>query len=146
MSWAAKRVTTRIEGQAYSMIGLSAVNMPLLYGEGERAFHRLHGEIIKDSQDLSTLAWRHTSKYRLDRRELFAASPKDFSDCNGMHRASQRERVVDTDTRDSTVMITNIGLRVENPLIARSTDGPHNHNFALILGCWNESDITKSLR
>ncbi len=33
MSWAARRKTTRIEDQAYSLMGLFQVNMPLLYGE-----------------------------------------------------------------------------------------------------------------
>lgn len=38
MSWAANRATTRIEDRAYSLLGLFNVNMPLLYGEGDRAF------------------------------------------------------------------------------------------------------------
>jgi len=41
MSWAARRKTTRIEDQAYCLMGLFHVNMPLLYGEGSRAFIRL---------------------------------------------------------------------------------------------------------
>src|SRR2546430_1465374 len=41
MSWASKRVTTRLEDRAYSLLGLFDVNMPLLYGEGEKSFIRL---------------------------------------------------------------------------------------------------------
>lgn len=41
ISWAAKRKTTRIEDRAYSLLGLFGVSMPLLYGEGSRAFLRL---------------------------------------------------------------------------------------------------------
>jgi hypothetical protein len=41
MSWAAKRQTTRIEDVAYCLMGIFDVNMPLLYGEGEKAFIRL---------------------------------------------------------------------------------------------------------
>jgi hypothetical protein len=41
MSWAAHRLTTREEDMAYSLLGLFEVNMPLLYGEGEKAFIRL---------------------------------------------------------------------------------------------------------
>ena len=41
MSWAAKRVTTRLEDRAYCLMGLFEVNMPLIHGEGERAFFRL---------------------------------------------------------------------------------------------------------
>jgi hypothetical protein len=33
MAWAAGRRTTRIEDQAYSLLGLFGVNMPMLYGE-----------------------------------------------------------------------------------------------------------------
>ncbi|PMD39205.1 hypothetical protein L207DRAFT_567507 [Hyaloscypha variabilis F] len=40
-SRAAMRQTTRIEDTAYCLLGLSSVNMPLLYGEGEKAFLRL---------------------------------------------------------------------------------------------------------
>jgi len=41
MSWAAKRKTTRTEDIAYSLLGIFDVNMPLLYGEGEKSFIRL---------------------------------------------------------------------------------------------------------
>ncbi|KXH68946.1 hypothetical protein CSAL01_09189 [Colletotrichum salicis] len=51
MSWAAKRETTRLEDRAYSLMGLFDVNMPLLYGEGEKAFFRLQEEITKKSDD-----------------------------------------------------------------------------------------------
>ncbi|KAK0639474.1 heterokaryon incompatibility protein-domain-containing protein, partial [Cercophora newfieldiana] len=57
MSWAADRETTRKEDIAYSLFGLFDVNMPLLYGEGERAFRRLQEEIIKTSTDDSIFAW-----------------------------------------------------------------------------------------
>ncbi|KAK1622849.1 hypothetical protein BDP81DRAFT_440360 [Colletotrichum phormii] len=53
MSWAAKRETTRLEDKAYSLMGLFNVNMPLLYGEEEKAFFRLQEEIIKKSDDES---------------------------------------------------------------------------------------------
>jgi hypothetical protein len=47
ISWAACRTTTRAEDVAYSLLGLFGVNMPLLYGEGVRAFVRLQEEILK---------------------------------------------------------------------------------------------------
>ncbi|KAF2169272.1 hypothetical protein M409DRAFT_36165 [Zasmidium cellare ATCC 36951] len=46
-SWAAKRQTTRVEDEAYSLVGLFDVNMPMIYGEGQKAFIRLQEEIIK---------------------------------------------------------------------------------------------------
>ncbi len=57
MSWAANRQTTRKEDLAYCLIGLFDVNMPLLYGEGDKAFRRLQEEIIKQSNDQSIFAW-----------------------------------------------------------------------------------------
>jgi hypothetical protein len=53
MSWASKRKTTRLEDTAYCLMGLFDVNMPLLYGEGRKAFYRLQLEIIKNSPDES---------------------------------------------------------------------------------------------
>ena len=43
MSWAASRVTTRVEDRAYSLMGLLDMNMPMLYGEG-KAFHPSAGD------------------------------------------------------------------------------------------------------
>ncbi|KAI0440789.1 HET-domain-containing protein [Xylaria telfairii] len=52
MTSAYQRETTRPEDRAYSLMGLFEVNMPLLYGEGSsKAFERLQGEIIKESND-----------------------------------------------------------------------------------------------
>ncbi|KAI5994811.1 heterokaryon incompatibility protein-domain-containing protein, partial [Pisolithus albus] len=57
MSWAARRKTTRVEDRAYSLMGLLGVNMPMLYGEGKKAFQRLQLEIIRVSSDQSIFAW-----------------------------------------------------------------------------------------
>ncbi|KAI5997525.1 heterokaryon incompatibility protein-domain-containing protein, partial [Pisolithus albus] len=57
MSWAACRKTTRVEDQAYSLMGLFGVNMPMVYGEGKKAFRRLQLEIIREFDDHSIFAW-----------------------------------------------------------------------------------------
>jgi hypothetical protein len=57
MSWASKRQTTRSEDLAYSLMGIFDINMPLLYGEGEKAFFRLQEEILKSTYDHSLFAW-----------------------------------------------------------------------------------------
>ena len=57
MSWVSKRQTSRSEDTAYCMLGIFDVNMPLLYGEGRKAFFRLQSEIIKQSNDESVFAW-----------------------------------------------------------------------------------------
>ena len=57
MLWASKRSTTRVEDEAYCLMGLFNVNMPTLYGEGRQAFYRLQQEIMKQSIDTSLFAW-----------------------------------------------------------------------------------------
>ncbi|KAF9695156.1 hypothetical protein EKO04_007039 [Ascochyta lentis] len=71
MSWASKRVTTREEDIAYCLMGLFDVNMPLLYGEGKKAFLRLQEAIIRGSEDQSILAFRHPSPPSLDQMFLY---------------------------------------------------------------------------
>jgi hypothetical protein len=78
MSWAASRVTTRAEDGAYCLLGLFGVNMPLLYGEGQRAFFRLQEEIIKYNDDHSIFAW---SMKEIKFSGLLAPSPAYFSKC-----------------------------------------------------------------
>lgn len=55
MSWAAKRRTTRSEDEAYCLLGLFDVNLPLLYGEGFKAFVRLQEAIMQVTTDQSIL-------------------------------------------------------------------------------------------
>ncbi|KAL8741570.1 MAG: hypothetical protein Q9184_008371, partial [Pyrenodesmia sp. 2 TL-2023] len=57
MSWASHRETTRLEDEAYSLMGIFNVNMPLLYGEGRKAFTRLQHEIARSLDDESLFAW-----------------------------------------------------------------------------------------
>ncbi|KAI0815532.1 HET-domain-containing protein [Xylaria sp. FL0064] len=57
MSWARSCQATRVEDIAYSLLGIFAINMPLLYGEESKAFMRLQSEIIRSCPDLSILAW-----------------------------------------------------------------------------------------
>ena len=80
MSWAHNRVTTRIEDMAYCLMGLFGVNMPMIYGEGKKAFIRLQEEIIKLSDDYTILAWHQQRHYLEDEYEgLFAPCPSPFA-------------------------------------------------------------------
>ncbi|KAH7403059.1 heterokaryon incompatibility protein-domain-containing protein [Cadophora sp. MPI-SDFR-AT-0126] len=56
MSWAASRATSRVEDMSYCLLGLFNIHMPLLYGEGNRAFIRLQGEIMRTIDDYTILA------------------------------------------------------------------------------------------
>ncbi|KAE8149992.1 ankyrin repeat-containing domain protein [Aspergillus avenaceus] len=74
LSWAAGRVTTRVEDRAYSLLGIFGINMPLIYGEGKRSFIRLQEEILKVYDDTSIFAW----KSHEDQDGLLATSPDAF--------------------------------------------------------------------
>ncbi|KAI0023631.1 heterokaryon incompatibility protein-domain-containing protein [Xylariomycetidae sp. FL0641] len=63
MTWAAIRSTTRAEDIAYCLMGIFDVNMPLLYGEGQKAFKRLQEEILKTSNDQSILCTRDNDNH-----------------------------------------------------------------------------------
>lgn len=86
MSWASKRKTTRPEDMAYCLMGLFDVNMPLLYGEGEKAFTRLQEHIAAATTDHSLFVWNMKVPEELDNytnslafhRGLFARSPVEF--------------------------------------------------------------------
>ncbi|KAI6107093.1 heterokaryon incompatibility protein-domain-containing protein [Pisolithus croceorrhizus] len=89
MSWAANRKTTRVEDRAYSLLGLFDVNMPMLYGEGRKAFQRLQLEIIRASSDHSIFAWNPralTSSYA----SILAEDPGWFRGCHDIEVVNHR--------------------------------------------------------
>ena len=57
MRWAAGRRATRVEDEAYSLLGIFDVKMVAIYGEGRRAFGRLQEEIMKTSTDHTLFVW-----------------------------------------------------------------------------------------
>jgi hypothetical protein len=83
MSWAANRKTTRIEDQAYSLLGIFNVNMPLLYGEGVRAFQRLQEELICSFTDQTIFCWSSGNLMApfSSWTGFLAKSPSRFSSC-----------------------------------------------------------------
>ncbi|KAL2070351.1 hypothetical protein VTL71DRAFT_13377 [Oculimacula yallundae] len=91
LSWASRRKTTRIEDEAYCLMGLFDINMPLLYGEGEKAFRRLQEAIMMSSEDQSLFAW--TS---LDGRGAFLApSTECFMDSYNIRHKEHGENSTD---------------------------------------------------
>ena len=79
MSWISKRQPSRSEDMAYCLLGLFDVNMPLLYGEGRKAFVRLELEIIKKSNDDSIFAWTSPNAENTT-SGLLALWPDSFAD------------------------------------------------------------------
>jgi hypothetical protein len=92
MSWASNRKTSRIEDLAYCLMGIFDVNIPLLYGEGDKAFVRLQQEIIKDSDDQTIFAWfdeaQESHTEYCPGHGLLAPSPKLFANSGDFSRAS----------------------------------------------------------
>jgi hypothetical protein len=81
MKWASKRTTTREEDIAYCLMGLFDVNMPLLYGEGPKAFYRLQEAILELSSDHSILAFRSEPQKDVGKESaLLAPHPVWFRD------------------------------------------------------------------
>ncbi|KAK1760321.1 hypothetical protein QBC47DRAFT_427451 [Echria macrotheca] len=57
MTWATNRETRRAGDRAYSLLGIFGVNMPLIYGEGERAFQRPQEATLSITEDYTILAY-----------------------------------------------------------------------------------------
>ncbi|KAI6042322.1 hypothetical protein EDC04DRAFT_2600919 [Pisolithus marmoratus] len=86
------RKTTRVEDRAYSLLGLFGVNMPMLYGEGGKAFQRLQLEIIRGSSDHSIFAWGPAGSIRCP-GSVLADDPSYFRDCDDVRAIGPDEFV-----------------------------------------------------
>ena len=84
MSWAAMRATTRVEDRAYCLLGLFGIHMPLLYGEGKRAFRRLQEQILESTEDYTIFAWESQDSIGWSGHDaLLAVSPNLFAQRTG---------------------------------------------------------------
>jgi hypothetical protein len=112
MSWAVKRLTTRPEDIAYCLLGIFGVNLPLIYGEGARAFIRLQEAIAQSTNDLSLFAWSEdedvTSQLYYG---VLARSPQQFACCRHLELVPDPLR---HDTQFFT--ITNRGVEFQTSL------------------------------
>ncbi|KAJ4003973.1 hypothetical protein NW752_010941 [Fusarium irregulare] len=113
MSWAADRVTTRKEDGAYSLMGIFGINMPLLYGEGDKAFYRLQEEIMRSTDDHSLFAWRSATS----RGGLLAPTPAAFKNSGDIIPWNPFAAY------NSPITITNKGVHMEVPFVAQDVTG-----------------------
>jgi len=124
LSWASQRETTRDEDQAYCLFGIMGVNMPLLYGEGKRAFYRLQVELLKNTMDHTIFAWSLGSMDDPGPRNpcqfvgILAATPRDFQ---STQLADIRPGLPQT-IQGSTHDVTNAGLRIILPCVVEGPD------------------------
>ncbi|KAF2435684.1 HET-domain-containing protein [Tothia fuscella] len=113
MSWASKRVTTREEDMAYCLLGVFDVNMPLLYGEGRKAFVRLQEEILKSSTDQSLFSWtpdatRYANQEHSGATGVLAQHPSEFA---------QTSHIVPFGANTNPYAMTNKGLQITLPIL-----------------------------
>jgi hypothetical protein len=67
------------------MLGIFDINMPLLYGEGQKAFYRLQMEIMDQLDDESLFAWQDDpSTAESATHGLLAKSPSKFAACGNV--------------------------------------------------------------
>lgn len=143
MSWASRRKTERLEDQAYCLLGLFDINMPMLYGEGEKAFIRLQEEIIRSSSDESIFAWRANGIALpvIQNGELLAPSPTCFEHSHDI--------VLDPRLNSSLEPfgITNLGLETKLQYVgvhahldrlSNAADGADDDEMIMVLRCREE--------
>ena len=131
MSWAVGRKTTRVEDRAYSLLGIFNINMPMLYGEGWRAFSRLQEQIMRSSTDNSILAWGLS--LQRPNGALLASSPDDFAESH----------LIEQFGRPGSFEVTNRGLRITLPTIKLDHFGNYEH--LAILNCRYENNLSGAL-
>jgi hypothetical protein len=130
MSWASKRITTRTEDQAYCMLGILGVNMPLLYGEGQNAFRRLQEQLISISDDESIFA--HSGP------NVLATCPQEFSSGHYL-------TILKKDT-SAPYSITNAGLHIHMRVLTLEVSATHDRVSALgILNCHYNNSASRNL-
>ncbi|KAF4915188.1 Vegetative incompatibility protein HET-E-1 [Colletotrichum viniferum] len=133
MSWAARRNTTRVEDRAYCLLGIFSVNMPLLYGEGSRAFIRLQEAIMKETDDQSIFAWAKadtdTEKEHLS--GLLADSPASFHESIGIRPLPP---VLSGETQPTTISSQGVNITLFlRPILPDATGS--STSFYAILDC-----------
>lgn len=124
LSWAARRQTSKVEDEAYCLMGLFGVSMPLLYGEGHKAFKRLQLEIMKECYDPSILAWASVDSHATIVGVL-ASSPAAFEGCDSIRWEVEGDHRQQGEYGSSRASHDIIGssLRMETPVISLGQQG-----------------------
>jgi hypothetical protein len=130
MTWASKRVTTREEDIAYCLMGMFDINMPLIYGEGQKAFIRLQEAIIHASMDQTILAFRHPEPPELSKMcsqgfsPILAPNISYF--CDDIRRPWYSSRSIEFDKGNVTLEVFLMELpRSQSPFTASKYNPTH---------------------
>ncbi|KAJ8126484.1 hypothetical protein O1611_g7153 [Lasiodiplodia mahajangana] len=135
MAWASNRKTTRVEDIAYCLLGIFDVNMPPLYGEGERAFTRLQEEIMRISDDQSLFAWADQDAIPELPCGFLARRPADFANSHlFMGRNIWQDKLMrhKYDETATPHRMSNRGIHIQLSLVPVSPEEPTT--FYALLG------------
>jgi hypothetical protein len=134
MSWASDRETTRTEDGAYCLLGIFGINLPLLYGEGRKAFIRLQEEIIRQTDDHSILAWKANDQFGQGGSLSDGSLP--YKDCGKVKYHPLPKPV-------EPFSVTSRGIRVQLPIISPTKNSRlfHGHSdyFAALACCYDRN-------
>ncbi|KAH8787860.1 HET domain-containing protein, partial [Diaporthe sp. PMI_573] len=133
MSWASKRVTTRVEDEAYSLMGLFAVHIPVIYGEGRQAFQRLQEEIMKTTLDHSILAWSDLPTNAESYLPVLAERPAQFLESSDYVPMDLSDFDARHGPGEPGYTMTNFGLRIDLPTC--SLPGGFRRLFVAFIAC-----------
>ena len=145
MSWASRRITTKREDEAYCLMGILGVHIPVVYGEGPMAFLRLQEELLRRVPDESIFVWDRALYPRTSPQStawsgssegaqpvLLASSPACFAGsaevvCVPKGRLSE---ALGVHIPPSSYTVTSHGLRTTLPLLCLTDDV-----FVALLAC-----------
>ncbi|KIJ59765.1 hypothetical protein HYDPIDRAFT_118111 [Hydnomerulius pinastri MD-312] len=110
MAWAAGRRTTRVEDMSYALVGIFGVSMPVQYGEGKFAFHRLMEALLQRVNEYGILAWAGPASLH---SAALPASLEGYRLAKGIEDCVS----VPNEFGDPAMMLTHKGLQVEVLLV-----------------------------
>jgi hypothetical protein len=122
---------------AYSLLGMFEVNIPLLYGEGTRAFIRLQEEIIKETDDQSLFAWGFEQRNHLF--DIFALDPEILAPSPLAFAMSAKVVPFPSTPNQQPYTMTNKGLRIDLRLFVRGI----TYLPVALLDCHYEDDFSR---
>lgn len=133
----ATRGTSRSEDQAYCLFGLFSLNMPLLYGEGYKAFQRLLFEILNRTGDESVFIQEGRDAFDAETGMIYL--PR--------HRFKGANQVLRADTHNRSPMV--VSARWAELYMSGSRGGVFHRNrdpnYLLVrLNCINCQEQTTS--
>ena len=153
MSWASERLTTRIEDMAYCLLGIFNINMPLLYGEGPKAFLRLQMELLNTTNDHTIFAWSRDKPlfYDLPRasvtEDLDPSDPSPFGKLELLAPSPVQFRYQSdfqlSDEKQLPYHMTNTGLSITLPLIR--PQGSLSNVYLAFLNCYRQGSHSERI-